>query len=502
MPALVVPLLLLLGLTLLHVRHGINLVDEGFLWYGTQRAAAGEFPVAEFQSLDPGRYLWTALWMRLLDDDGIIVMRGAAALFEAMAVAAISLISWRQTRSLLLSLLAGVICVLWICPWQGRYEASMSLIEVAAFSLLAARADDFRFFLCGLVLGIAWMFGRHLGLYGSFAFLVVVLALRLADRQVLSRRRAGLAFGGFLAGYWPMPAAELLVRGFARSSWGEYVRWLGQGATNISLAVPWPWRLTYGDGPLRVDLAEFFYGSFFLILPLFGLCVLAWWFLRRRGLLAEQPMLFAASVVSIPYAHGALARPDLEHLLRYGTPAVLAITLICASARPIARAVPGVLLGGVLVLMLHLDWETPWTPCRDVLVGRDVLCLGRDEAQVIEGGRKLVQRHVRPGESVLVIPYHVGLYPALGLVAPTWETFGYAPRSEAFENAEIERIEKARTSAVFAYVLPIDGRPEYAYAVTHPRTTRYLQENFELVPQDELPPTFGFLVRRRPGPAG
>lgn len=501
-PAVALPLSLLLGLTLLHARYGINLVDEGFLWYGAQRTVAGQFPLADFQSLDFGRYIWTAFWMRLFHDDGILMMRYAAALYEAPAVAALALVTWRQTRSLPVSLLAGVNCVLWICPWQGRYEPSTALLEVAVFALLAERPTDFRFLLSGIVLGFAWVFGRHLGLYGTCALVILLWALRVGDRSVLSRRRVWRTLAGFGIAYWPAVAAEIWIPNYSRTYWGEYMRWIGQGATNAPLTIPWPWRLTYGNSPLRVDLAEFFYGAFFLVLPVFGICVLAVWILRRRPLLSEHPTFFAAAVLSIPFAHGALARADLEHLLRYGAPVILGITLLPLSVRPLVRVIPGILLGGVILLMLHVEWETPWTPCQEVLVGRDRLCVGADEARLVEGSRRLVQRYVRPGESVLVIPYHVGLYPALGLVAPTWETFAFGPRAEAFERAEIARIERARTRAVLAYAPPLDGRPELLYAVTHPWTSRHLRENFELVPQEELPATFGLLLRRGTEPRG
>jgi len=113
-------------------RLGFNLADEGFLWYGTMHTALGEVPMRDFQSYDPGRYYWGALWIKILGDGGIISFRFNYAAFQFIGmVLGLSILRRRILKSWWALAAAGL--VIWM--WMGVYE-SVIMISAIYFAVL------------------------------------------------------------------------------------------------------------------------------------------------------------------------------------------------------------------------------------------------------------------------------------------------------------------------------------------------------------------------------
>ncbi|MGA8891912.1 MAG: hypothetical protein WB493_10110 [Anaeromyxobacteraceae bacterium] len=334
-PALVsvgVPLCILLLQSGLKVGYGLNLADEGFLWYGAQRTALGEVPLRDFMAYDPGRYHWTALWMWVTGSNGIMVTRWAGAAFEAIAVAVTSLAAWREARSAVVGALAGTTAVVLMSCWHGRYEPSVALLQAAALATLLRDPRSATFALAGATVGLSTWVGRNLALYGGVGLALSLLVLWRLDRGALTPRRVGLLAVGGLFGSLPLLAMGFATPGFVAAYWQSILRHFELRATNLPLPTPWPWSLEFGTHPAAVKVAMLLYGLLHLVMPVVFLGGLAWALLAPRERVRQATLFVAAALLTLPYAHYAFSRASTEHLVRAGTPLVLALVLL-----PIAR---------------------------------------------------------------------------------------------------------------------------------------------------------------------
>jgi hypothetical protein len=60
-----------------------------------------------------------------------------------------------------------------------------------------------------------------------------------------------------------------------------------------------------------------------------------------------------------------------------------------------------------------------------------------------------------------------------------WEIYALFPRSEAFQRAEIERIEAARPAFALIFDHPLDGKEELRFRNTHRLIYEFILASFE-----------------------
>ena len=488
------------------VRAGFQLADEGFLWYGAQRVMQGEVPVRDFMSYDIGRYYWSAALMFLQGDDGIIALRIAVGVFQAAGLFAGLTVLTRtpdKPRSLPWLLLATVVLLVWMYPRHKLFDVSISIGLIALLTFLAERPTTSRYFIAGIGVGLAAVFGRNHGVYGVFGTLVVMAYLLSRRQKGPSTPRAlGSWAGGIVVGYLPMLPMLIFCPGFGHAFW-EGIRYLFEiKATNLSLPIPLPWRVAFGQLSIVDSVRGVFVGLLFIGTLAFGLAGIArtMWHVWRNE--SVSPPLLACIGLALPYAHYAYSRADIGHLALGIFPMLLGSLVWLSDLRNkwIRWSIGGLFCAVSLFVMLplHPGWQSRthenW---RRVLIGHEAVLVDPVTARDAALLQLLTHRFaVNSRGSFLAIPFWPGAYALMNRKSPTWEIYPLYRRSESLQREEIRRIESAAPSFVIIVNLALDNREELRFANTHPFLNRYLQTHFRPTADVVAPKYYQVLLPR------
>lgn len=492
-PTLSVALILAAGCVaigwMLEAHYGINIWDEGYLWYGVQRIRLGEVPIRDFMAYDPGRYYWTAGVMSIWGGKGIMDVRAGVAVFQWLGLAAgvwvLALGSGLRRPSVLLP--ASVVLLLWMFPRHKLFDIAVSMLLVAIFLWWFRRPTMRLHFIVGLTIGVAACFGRNHGVYALVGSVLGFVWLAIRERQLPAWRSILAWAGGIGAGFLPILAACAFVPGFS-GAFGESILFLFElKATNLTLPVPWPWTVPYSSLPAGVGIRQGLVGLGFigvLLYPVIGMARLALQRIRGTGM---DPAWAATVCLSVPYAHYAFSRADIGHLAQGIFPALLGCLLWLASLRVIWTWL------GTAILLAATGWTTLTSHPRMGCAGEDQACsivevsgqrlfVPPTVAGDIALLRDLAARYAPAGRSFVATPYWPGAYALLERRSPLWEIYATTPRGAAFQAAEIERMRRADPGFVLVFDFPLDNREELRYSRTHPIMDRYIRDHFVALP--------------------
>lgn len=467
---------------------GFSLWDEGYLWYDVQRTMMGEVPTRDFMAYDPGRYYWSAAIMSLMGDNGIVALRVALAIFQAIGLfIGLVLVSRNATKSNLAIWLAVALIVLaiWMLPRHKIFDISISIAQVGALAFLVHKPSIRRYFLAGLCVGLFAVFGRNHGLYGLVGGLGVMayLAYRRESGPALIKAFAAWS-AGIMVGYLPMLIMFVSISGFASAFWdGIHYLLFEFKATNFPLPIPWPWRVPFGQIPLLDAVRGVLNGLFYIGLIVFGVLSIAWVFIRRSRKQPVAPQFVAAAFMVLPYAHYAYSRADINHLAQGIFPFLIGC-LVFLSTRPAKIKWPfAALLCGASLLVIfptHPGWKCRvGQNCVDTDVAGDNLRVDVRTASAVALLKQLDKKFASGDRSFMVAPFWPGAYAVLKKKSPIWEIYPIKPQSLSFQEKEIQRIEKANPGFILIIDAPLDGRDELRYRNTHPVIEQYIHDHYD-----------------------
>jgi hypothetical protein len=469
---------------------GFNLYDEGFLWYGAQRVMAGEVPLRDFQSYDPGRYYWSAAIMTLWGNSGIIALRAAVAAFQVAGLTVgLLLISGSKRRlDVLMMILAAVTLSVWMYPRHKLFDMALSIALMAALALLVRRASVKSCFAAGLVVGLAAVFGRNHGVYGVAGSLGVIAYLASSGSALRPVDALAAWAAGVVIGYLPMLAMIVFVPGFAAAFWESVVFLFEVKSTNLPLQPPWPWLVPVAtDFPVATAQA-YLVGVFFVAIVVFavlGIAFMIWRWWRHR---AVAPELVSCVLLSFAYAHFAFSRPDIGHLSQGIFPFLIGCFVAMRDLRARLKWPLAILLTAASIFVM-LPQQPGWGcrvayDCIETDVAGNTLIVDHGSANSVRILKDLVERYASGGRTFVATPFWPAAYAIFGRRSPMWEIFALFPRREAFQLKEIERIRNANPGFAVVWDFALDGNDDLRFRNTHPLIDQFIRDNFDRLPDD------------------
>jgi hypothetical protein len=476
---------------------GFNLADEGYLWYGIQRVLLGEVPIRDFMAYDPGRYYWAAALLHVAGDSGIMGVRAAVAIFQALGLFVGTLLIARATPSgrygsHLYWLMASLCLVVWMFPRHKLFDISLSMFLIGLVAHLVQKNDLRSYFWVGAGVGMAAIFGRNHGVYGVFGSLMAMAWLCLGASDRPSVLKGAPVWGlGVAAGFLPIVLMVFLVPDFGVAFW-ESIRLLWeQEGTNLPLPVPWPWRVDMGGRPFGELVRQILIGVFFIGLLAYALSSLAWILYARIKGRPVSPVIAATAFLALPYTQYAYSRADVGHLAHGVYPMLIGCFIVLGRMRAPKKWIFGGALS-IASLWVMFAFHPGWRclgehSCTEVEISGAPLMVDRAVASDVALLRSLASRYAPNGEPFIAVPFWPGAYALLERPSPIWEIYPIVPRTEQLEMKEITRIETSRPAFVIVYDMPLDNRQDLRFKNTHPLVHQYIVDHFDRVPYPEMP---------------
>jgi hypothetical protein len=480
---------------------GINLADEGYLWYGTGALMEGRVPMRDFHAYDPGRYIWTAAWSWVLGPS-LTSMRLACVLFQCLGVLAGLLAARRISRNVLFLICVALLLDVWMHPRYKVFEQSIALMSVLAGVLLIEKPTLRRHFCVGLFGGLMAFMGRNHGAYHVLAFGLLITWLAWSEGWRVWLKRSLVWTGGLLIGYLPQWLMFLFVPGYFRAFLDLLASITAKG-TNLPAVVPWPWLVPSGMN-IWMWISSIAEGCFYVAMPAFLVFAVAAFCWMNRARLATHPVLVASACVTLPYTHYVFSRPDIVHLTHGAPPMVLGMIALCAGLAGNRTWLPWLTAPVLLTAsvfanffgfgMVRQIFAAPGSFYSLPVKGAPML-LPRYHVQVLASAHTLATTLAKPDEPIFFAPHMPGLYAFTGRHSPTNQIYFIFPATPDEDRALLAELEAARVQWVMLHDYALDGRDELRFRSTHPIVFDSFRKNFQPVRIDTLPPDM--IVLRR-----
>ena len=470
---------------------GIDLADEGYYWYGTQRVLLGEVPIRDFLAYDPARYLYAAFIASIFGAADAMQVRLAAYLVLVVLIFSAIAIFIHATRELSITrgtkaaycVFISVILSIWMYPYYKVFDQATCFVLAGSIYIFLLEASSRSYFLLGIVVGGAWIVGRNHGVYGilasAIAFIVLLIQGRLGNRVF---RNSCIWVVGIVLGYSPMLVAFVLVDGFFMAFIDGARAQINSGSTNIGILVPWPWTVDlYGEGRM-LAIPRYLLGGCFVVVAIAPF-LLAPLLLGRAQSRRHRTALIAMICVCIPYAWYAFSRADLVHIVLPMMVLVLFTAVFVAGLNSVVGFFVMCLVtaGSIGVFSYVPSVNYLFTNAKDwrlLSVGRSAIYV--DRAQLDQINRRLSLVSSTPETKFIALPDMPTIHAMLGKPMYVHDIYVLSRAAEMEEEAEIRRIDAANPAVILVSNAALDKKPGWRFSELRPRTYAWISDHYEM----------------------
>lgn len=479
------------GLFLWQAPKSLNIQDEGYLWYGTRQVLNGFVPIRDFLAYDPLRYYFGALIQYIVNDTGIWSIRLATSIISIACLLIILVVVSRNVAhqfTWVSMLTIAVTSVLWLYPSHKVYDIFASLLLLYILGTWIKNPTPTFAYYVGVVAGIIILINRNHGLYAGVSSLCVLVWIsrnqQMNWRILLTHIR--LLICGGLTGLLPFIGMLLFIPGFADAYFYYQVLYFyNLKATNLSLPVPWPWRITMPGRPFTAIWYDLVTGAYFLYVVIAGIVswrVLVWsWYQKKTHQLNAY---LVASMVLIPvYAHHIFSRADIAHLSQGFMP-VLITTIIAIRMRAsyVRHALLLVFLGlsTYLMLLQQPGYQCSVSTCPIITVQNQQYQGNKRITTTVKNIIQVIEKY-NATDSFVIAPYAPGIYALLDSTSPFYFSYNVYAQSVAEEQDQINQLNRKKITLVLIDQSRVDGRKDLGFAKTSPRTYAYIKSHYTFV---------------------
>ena len=464
--------------------------DEGYLWYGTLRLLAGELPLRDYRSYEPGRYFWCAALMAVFGAR-LPVLRAAAHAFYLLGLfAALLSLSSLGLDGIVLAL-GALMLGAWAFPQHKLFEPALTMLAFAALQALLAGPAPGTAAAAGATVGLALVFGFNLFLYFGAA-LALLLFWLLATGTASSRLLPWPLLGAAVTAL-PLLVILLSSPAFRRAFLERRImRILRRGTANLPLPLPWPWRTPTSPMLALTRWRRKAIGTVFVLLPtLPWLCLVGLAMTQTAPPSAVGGAALAAAALGAFTWHHAYSRADVPHLAQSVVPLLLLLLLLATERTPVPALVALPLAVGSIALVAPIQPSALRRRHPQAFALRELggarITLTDEQQRLLDcvaSLRGAPDAHDRP---VLAVPTLAWLYPMLGLKAPVYDIYGVWPATLEEQARMIEELERSGAWIAVVANAALDDREDLRFSATYPEVWRHLRQRFDAVECASLP---------------